>query len=53
VSAEQISGDDLRREVILMADRQVAASRRNITAPSQLAEAERKAAQYIEKYVPK
>ncbi|HZH32342.1 MAG TPA: tetratricopeptide repeat protein [Pyrinomonadaceae bacterium] len=53
LSAEQIRGDDMRREVILMADRQVAASRRNITVPSQLAEAERKAARYIEKYVPK
>jgi hypothetical protein len=53
LSAEQIRGDDLRREIILMADKQVAASRRNISVQSQLAEAERKAAEYIGKYVPK
>lgn len=52
-SAEQIIGDEMRRDIILMADKQVAASRRNISVPSQLAEAERKAARYIEKYVPK
>ncbi|HLL14693.1 MAG TPA: tetratricopeptide repeat protein [Pyrinomonadaceae bacterium] len=51
--AEEIVGDDLRRGTIAMADKQVAAARRNLVTQSQRVEAERKAAEYIAKFVRK
>lgn len=50
---EEIVGDDLRLKTFEMAEKQVAATRRNLVTQSQLAEAERKAAEYIAKFVRK